>query len=311
MQAFADLVRELRLGSPIQAGHGRSELCRTTPARSIRWKRRAARPTPSPSAPTAATRPSPARTRQCVSGTWKRTATCAAASATRRRCGAVAFSPDGTRLLSGGKDATLRLWDVATGRELRKFEGHDDLVTSIAFSPDGKRALSGGIEGEVFLWDLEKNKPLTEFTFGGAAKYIHHVTFAADGKRALVCADRSVYVIDAASGKVVQTLQGHSNAVVSAAFSADGRHILSGGDDRTMRLWDVVKGKQLRVFSGHESGVTSVVFSPDGRRSCPAAAMPQCDCGNWPPARTSRYFASTRSRSSAWCSSPADDTRFR
>ena len=55
----------------------------------------------------------------------------------------VAFSPDGTRLLSGSADKTLRLWDVATGRLIRTFEGHADLVSSVAFSPDGTRAAWG------------------------------------------------------------------------------------------------------------------------------------------------------------------------
>ena len=66
----------------------------------------------------------------------------------------MAFSPDGSRALSGSMDSTVRLWDVETGRELRRLQGHDGLVTALAFSPDGRRALSGSMDNSVRLWGL-------------------------------------------------------------------------------------------------------------------------------------------------------------
>src|SRR5262249_28395649 len=65
----------------------------------------------------------------------------------------VAFSPDGHRALSAGDD-TVRLWDVESGAELCRLQGHDNLVTSVAFAPDGRHALSGGLDGTVRLWHL-------------------------------------------------------------------------------------------------------------------------------------------------------------
>ncbi|MGH6815307.1 MAG: WD40 repeat domain-containing protein [Hyphomicrobiaceae bacterium] len=65
----------------------------------------------------------------------------------------VAFAPDGARLLSGSADKSLKLWDAATGRLIRTFEGHSDSVTSVAFSPDGLRIASGGFDGTTRLWD--------------------------------------------------------------------------------------------------------------------------------------------------------------
>lgn len=264
VQSFADLVRALRLGTPFQAGAIGQSLPDNTGE---------VDPLEAQSSPANAA---------AIGRDGRFVAFASADKSVRlwdvegnrevRRCightasvWSVAFSPDGSRLLSGGKDAVLRLWDVATGRELRSFEGHEELITAVAFAPNGKRALSGDLEGKIYLWNLEKSKPQSEFAFSVAVQSVHHLAFAPDGKRALVCADRHVFVIDAASGEVVRTLQGHTRAAVCAAFSPDGRRLVSGGDDRTIRLWDAASGKQIRVFQGHDSSVKCLAFSPDGR----------------------------------------------
>jgi WD40 repeat protein/mono/diheme cytochrome c family protein len=178
----------------------------------------------------------------------------------------VAFSPDGRRLLSGGKDGSVRLWEVETGAELRRLEGHGDLVGSVAFSPDGRRALSAGYDREVILWDLEKGVAVPGFAFANVLRCVNHVAFSPDGKSALVCGGRTIYLIDAATGRVERHLEGHRGAVVHAVFSADGKQVLSGGDDRTLRLWDCASGKEIRVFTGHEGFVKSVALGPDGKQ---------------------------------------------
>jgi WD40 repeat protein/uncharacterized caspase-like protein len=79
------------------------------------------------------------------------------------KCVSVAFSPDGKQILSGSSDKTIKLWDVASWREIRTFAGHEDAVTSLAFSPDGRQVLSGSNDGTVRLWDVSTGKEIAQF----------------------------------------------------------------------------------------------------------------------------------------------------
>ena len=93
------------------------------------------------------------------------------------------FSRRSKRVLSGSADKTMRLWDVATGEQLRCFEGDTDSVYSVAFSPDGGWALSGGADKIVRLWDVETGKHLRSFK--GHTEFVYTVAFSGDGKRVL------------------------------------------------------------------------------------------------------------------------------
>jgi WD40 repeat protein len=94
----------------------------------------------------------------------------------------VAISTDGKTALSGSQDNTLRLWDLAGGREIRKFVGHSEPVQSVAFAPDGKTALSGSLDNTLRLWDLVSGREIRKFEGPGG---VTSVAFAPDGKTAL------------------------------------------------------------------------------------------------------------------------------
>jgi uncharacterized caspase-like protein len=91
-----------------------------------------------------------------------------------------AFSPDGKTVVSGSKDKTLRLWDVASGREIKTISGHTDVVTSVAFSPDGKTVISGSHDNTLRLWDVASGREIK--TFSGHTSYVTSVAFSPDGK---------------------------------------------------------------------------------------------------------------------------------
>ena len=175
----------------------------------------------------------------------------------------VAFSPDAKTLLSASSDKTLRLWDLATGREIRKFEGHSKEVTSVAFSPDGKTALSGSEDDTLRLWDLRSGREISKFE--GHSSVVSSVAFAPDGKTALSGSwDNTLRLWDLATGREIRKFEGHSEEVTSVAFSPDGKTALSGSWDKTLRLWELSTGGETRKFQ-HHGGIRSVAFSPDGK----------------------------------------------
>jgi WD40 repeat protein/serine/threonine protein kinase len=185
----------------------------------------------------------------------------------------LAPSADGSRILAGGDSMDLRLYEAATGKELRRLTGHSHWVFAVALSPDGRRALSGGADKMLRLWDVKSGKQLR--SFAGHATSICFVAFAADGRYALsggFDADRDDRVIrlwDVEKGKEVRQLTGHTGRIHHAAFSPDGRRVLSASADRTIRLWDAKTGKQIRQFQ--DPGTAACVsFSPDGRTALSA-----------------------------------------
>jgi hypothetical protein len=176
----------------------------------------------------------------------------------------IAFSPDGQRALSGAEDNTVRLWEVASGREIRPLEGHTGEVLTVAFSPDGKRALSGSMDRTLRLWDLTSGRELRRFE--GHTERVSTVAFSPDGKQALSGSwDQTVSLWDVDSGKELRRMGGHTSYVSTVAFAPDRRRALSGGYDRTLRLWDLATGKEIRRFDGSLKEVYSVAFSSDRR----------------------------------------------
>ncbi len=176
----------------------------------------------------------------------------------------VAFSPDGRTALSGSNDNTLKLWDVATGQELRTFTGHSGEVKSLAFSPDGRSVLSGSGDTTVKLWDLASGQEIR--TFQGHSGAVRSVTFFPDGRKILSgSADKTVKIWDIATGREIRTFTKHAGTVVSAAISPNGQTALSSGTDKTLKLWDTRTGKELHNLAGHSVMVHSAAISPDGR----------------------------------------------
>jgi len=178
----------------------------------------------------------------------------------------VAVSPDGQHIVSGNYDRTVGLWRLSDGAPVRTYCGHQNLVMSAAATPDGRHIVSGSLDRSVRVWDLVDGS-LIRVSVGGRA-----ATMSPDG-RYIVSADSyypTISVRRLADGSLVRTLPmdddaGHGGNIASIAVSADGRHIISGGDDWTIKVWHLADGSLVRTLRGHAATVHSVATSPDGR----------------------------------------------
>lgn len=145
-----------------------------------------------------------------------------------------------TRLLPAPKN-TVRLWALESGRELRRFEGHADLIWSIALSPDGRRALSGSEDNTVRLWEVGSGR--TIFCLRGHTGWSWSVAFSPDGRRALSGSDdKTLRLWNLDKGTQICCLEGHTDWVSCVVFAPDGRTALSGSNDHTLRLWRLPEG---------------------------------------------------------------------
>ena len=188
---------------------------------------------------------------------------------------ALAFSPDGKALAVGGmaKDRKLaapqpiHLWDVSTGREIRRFSGHVNKATSLAFSPDGKKLVSTGSGYlTMHVWDVATGKdllPLAEHE-----SYVECMAFSLDGRSlATGSLDGTVRLWEPAADKPARLFQDENPAAIGRlAFAPDGRSLAASEHDGSLRVWDVAAARpKWRVPMGEDHYYPSSAYSPDGR----------------------------------------------
>ncbi len=175
------------------------------------------------------------------------------------RVHSIAFTRDGSTLVTGSYDGTVRLWDLATRRQIgAPLNGHGQ-VNSVAFSPDGKILASGGADGTVRLWDVAtRQQSGTALT--GDVGTVNAVAFSPDGKMlASGGADATVRLWDVST----QQLAGSwttSSQVFNAAFTPDGKRLATGNLDDTAQLWDVTTHHPI----GNPLIGYSLAFNPNG-----------------------------------------------
>jgi WD40 repeat protein/serine/threonine protein kinase len=188
----------------------------------------------------------------------------------------VAFSPDGTRLLSGSADRTVKIWEARTGRCLFTCNGHTTGVRAVTFSPDGRSVASASgqwsklANGEIKLWDAQTGEQ--RLTLLGHIGFVLSVTFSPDGQRlASAGMDKTIKLWDLVTGRETLTLRNHEDLIRAVAFSPDGHRLASASEDRTVRIWDATPlgnkiGEEPLTLKVNATGILGVAFHPDGHR---------------------------------------------
>lgn len=177
----------------------------------------------------------------------------------------LAWSPDSKRIASASYDATVQIWDAATGKSLMTLtsDHSPSAILSVAWSPDGSRLVSGSYDQTVKIWDATTGQTID--TDYGHHDQVTSVAWSPDGQYiASGSADNTVIVSQAQSLAPLYTYTGHSDVVQVVAWSPDSKHIASGSNDTTVQVWDATNGGNALTYSGHTDQVWAVAWSPNG-----------------------------------------------
>jgi RNA polymerase sigma factor (sigma-70 family) len=177
-----------------------------------------------------------------------------------------AISPDG-KILASGHIKAIKLWDATTGNAMATLADDTKNISHVVFSPDGKLLASAELRA-LRLWDLTTNKEIRRLEAGKPeGRIIHGVAFSPDGKT-LASAEtqaKTVKLWEVATGKEINTLEGHTGAVLGVAFSPDGKTLASADGDGQVKLWDMSTGKEKTNLKWQTNGLQPLAFSPDGK----------------------------------------------
>ncbi|KAF8553445.1 WD40 repeat-like protein [Imleria badia] len=223
---------------------------------------------------------------------------------------ALAYLPDGQRVVTGSGDGTIRIWNAENGEQEGTSMTHGKIVTSLAVTRDGTKIISGDEGGNIKVWGIESHRVVKEWTHpdscttlslssddrlvvvaGGLTVGIYtvegrqvknsikvgsevfSVSFSPDRRKLACGTEDAIWVFEVGSSTLVLgPLQGHKNWISCLRWSLDGRRLFSGSFDQTIRLWDSETGSLVgKTRRGHTDGIISLSLSPDGSKLASAS----------------------------------------
>lgn len=178
-------------------------------------------------------------------------------------CAAIFFEYNSGKLVSGGQDRTIKMWDTNTGSLSRSLYGCLGSVLDLAITHDNKSIIAASSSNNLYVWDVNSGR--MNHTLTGHTDKVCAVDVSKVSSRHVVSAayDRTIKVWDLHKGYCVNTIIFHSNCN-ALCFSMDGQTICSGHIDGNLRLWDIQTGKLLSEVAAHSLAITSISPSRNG-----------------------------------------------
>ncbi|KAF9221844.1 WD40 repeat-like protein [Gyrodon lividus] len=179
----------------------------------------------------------------------------------------LAVTKDGKRILSGGLDKKLRIWDVETHQLVEDWDGHGTFIRSISMSPDGELVASGHGDGGVVIREMDGGTVKHSLKSGSGD--VNSVCFSPNGKKlAASGGDQAIRVFNVETGDLIlEPIERHTDHVYSVVWSLDGSRLFTASRDRTIRCWDSETGEAIGdPWTGHTDIVHFLSLSPDGTK---------------------------------------------
>ncbi|MGJ3252693.1 MAG: protein kinase domain-containing protein [Elainellaceae cyanobacterium] len=183
---------------------------------------------------------------------------------------AIAISPNGQWLASGGADRSIKLWDLQSGMLVHTFagrslwfgDGHRDRISSLQFASDSSQVLSGSDDGTIKLWDINTRQCIASLT--GQGWIVASIALSPDGQLLVSgSADGSVTLWNMANREPIERWKKHRDQVNALAISPDGQLLVSGSYDKTIRVWNLHTAELINTIRGHGDRVSAIALSPD------------------------------------------------
>lgn len=174
---------------------------------------------------------------------------------------ALAVSPDGNTLVSGGKDAGINFWDLQTGKFQFTLTDHFSSVTSLAIAPNGQVLVSGSLDGiKVWQFDYSPKRPL--YTLANKNNPVTALAINANGYLlASGNMEGKVQFWNLTEGALISEFSPHEEEISGLAFSPDGNNLITASGDRTIKIWDLASGQLLRTLTGHKGRIRTIALN--------------------------------------------------